>query len=96
MIERDLPGKYLLKESKMGSSLSLDYLFYEVWISGNALIPLSLVREQLIDNLLCTETTAARIVSESIPELIKLGLGSVLFTPFLAFGSKPDFWIETY
>lgn len=89
-------GKYLLQESKLGSYIALDSLSFAVWLSANALFPIAMVRDYLVDMLLTDQTTAARIVSDRVPELIKHGLGSVQFTPFLAFGPKPDLWNEIY
>lgn len=72
-----------LQESKLGQKIPLEALSYSVWLSSNVLLPLSLVRDQLVNSFSCNQTTAAHIVCDMIPQLIKCGLGCVLFTPSL-------------
>lgn len=71
------------QESKQGGTIPLDSLSYAVWLSSHAMLPLSVVRDQIVRSFSCNLTTAARIVCDMIPQLVRYGLGCLLFTPSL-------------
>lgn len=73
---------YQLQSIRLSTPITIPILQYAVWLSSHALLPLSIVRDQIVQSYSCSQQIAAQIVSDSIPFLIQNQLGHLLFTPY--------------